>query len=193
MSALAGPLHLVALVLVVSGAQKVARPAPAAAAMVAAGLPVPSRLHAAAGIVLGVGEAATGLAVFAAPHPATAAWMGAAYLALAAFVLVLRRRDSTAGCGCFGAASTPPTRTHVVLDVAAAVVAFAAAATGVPDVVDVLDEGAGVAIPYALLVTLGAVLVLLAPTLLAAVRPAAPADAVPSFGIRPPGRPGALR
>jgi len=193
MSALAGPLHLVALVLVVSGAQKVARPAPAAAAMVAAGLPVPSRLRAVAGIALGVGEAATGLAVFAAPHPATAAWMGAAYLALAAFVLALRRRDSTAGCGCFGAASTPPTRTHVVLDVAAAVVAFAAAATGVPDVVDVLDEGAGVAVPYALLVTLGAVLVLLAPTLLAAVRPAARADAVPAFGIRPPGRPGALR
>jgi hypothetical protein len=193
MSALAGPLHLVALVLVVSGAQKVARPAPAAQAMVAAGLPLPARLHAGIGIALGIAEAATGLTVFAAPHPATAAWLGVAYLALAGFVLVLRRRDATAGCGCFGAATTPPSTTHVVLNVAAAAVALAAAATGVPDVVEVLDEGAGVAVPYTALVALGAGLVLLAPTLLAGIEQAVRGDDVPAFGLRRPGTPGAPR
>lgn len=171
MSALAGLLHLVALVLVVSGAQKVVRPAPAAAAMVSAGVRVPPRLHAAAGTALGVGEAATGLAVFAAPTPAAAAWLGLAYLALAGFVLLLRRRDSGAGCGCFGAATTPPTHVHVALDLVAAVVAFTAATTDVPDIVEVVQEGAGVAVPYAVLLGVGAALVLLAPALLAGVRP----------------------
>lgn len=174
MTALAGLLHLVALVLVVSGAQKVARPVPAAAAMVSAGARIPARLHTAAGTALGVGEAATGLAVFATPTSAAAAWLGLAYLALAGFVLILRRRDASAGCGCFGAASTPPTNAHLALDLVAAAVAFTSALTGVPDVVEVVREGAGVAVPYAVLLTVGAALVLLAPALLAAVRPGAP-------------------
>lgn len=193
MSALAGLLHLVALALVVSGAQKVIRPAPAAQAMVAAGLPVPWRHHAAAGAALGVGEAATGLAVFAVPHPATAAWLGVAYLALAGFVVLLRRRDGTAGCGCFGAASTPPTRVHVVLDVAAAAMAFGAALTEVPDVVELIDEGAAVAVPYAVLVVLGAGLALAAPALLAAVGPASRRDVVPAFGPHRAGPTGSHR
>ncbi|HEX4902846.1 MAG TPA: MauE/DoxX family redox-associated membrane protein [Acidimicrobiales bacterium] len=193
MSALAGLLHLTALVLVASGAQKVVQPLPAARAMATAGIRLPGRLHPLAGRTLGLGEAATGLAVFAAPHPVSAGWLGIAYVALAGFVVALRRRDADAGCGCFGAASTPPTTAHVVLDLAAAAVALGTAFTGVPDVVDVLDEGAGVAVPYALLVVLGATLVLLAPTLLAAVRPTGRADPVPAFGPRPAGPPGALR
>jgi len=192
-SALAGPLHLVALVLVVSGAQKVARPLPAAQAMADAGLPVPARAQRAVGALLGVGEAATGLAVFAAPHPATAAWLGIAYLALAGFVVALRRRDATAGCGCFGAATTPPTTTHVVLNVAAAAIALGAAAVGVPDVVDVLDEGLGVALPYAALVALGAGLVLLAPVLLADIDQIVEGEGVRPFGPRRADPPGALR
>lgn len=171
MSALSGPLHLVALVLVVSGAQKLGRPLPAARAMAAAGLPLPPRLHHLGGTLLGGAEAATGLAVFAAPTWASAAWLGCAYLALASFVAVLRRRDATAACGCFGAADTPPTRAHIVANVLAAAVALTAAALGVPDALDVVDEGVGVAVPYAALVVTGAALVLLAPALLAALDP----------------------
>lgn len=171
MSALAGPLHVVALVLVVSGAQKVARPAPAAQAMATAGLPIPARRFALAGTALGVAEAATGLGVFAAPGPVAATWLGAAYLALAGFVVALRRRDATAGCGCFGAATTPPTTAHVVLDLVAAAVAVTAAVVGVPDLVDVLDEGVAVAVPYLGLVAVGAGLVLLAPSLVADLHP----------------------
>lgn len=192
MSALAGPLHLVALVLVVSGAQKVVRPLPAARAMVSAGLRLRVRHHAVSGRLLGLVEAATGLAVFAAPHPASALWLGTAYLALAGFVIVLRRRDPIAGCGCFGAAGTPPTTAHVVSNLAAAGVAVAAAALGVPDVVDALDEGMGVAVPYAVLVVTGAALVLLAPVLLAALAPP-PASGVRPFGPTGTGPRGALR
>lgn len=181
-SALAGPLHLVALVLVVSGAQKLAVPLPAARAMVSAGLPVPRQRHRLVGTSLGVVEAATGLAVFAVPAPATAAWLAVAYVALAGFVVVLRRRDATAGCGCFGAADTPPTTAHVVANVLAAGVALGAVAVGVPDVVDVLDEGVAVAVPYAALVATGAALVLLAPPLLAALAPPARTPAVRPFG-----------
>jgi hypothetical protein len=190
-SALAGPLHLAALVLVISGAQKVGAPRPAAQAMADAGLPVPRRRRAAVGIALGVIEAATGLAVFAFPHAASAAWLGAFYLALAAFVIALRRRDATAGCGCFGAASTPPTNAHVVVNVVAAAVALGAAAIGVPDIVDVLDEGAGVAVPYAALVVTGAALVLLAPALLARITQTLDTAGGGSQGPRPFGPTGA--
>jgi len=191
-SALAGPLHLVALVLVVSGTQKLARPLPAARAMATVGLPIPTRAHALAGTVLGAAEAATGLAVFAVPTRAAAAWLAVAYLALAGFVVALRRRDASASCGCFGSADTPPTTAHVVANLAAAAVAAGAAAVGVPDVLDVVDEGAGVALPYAALVAVGAALVLLAPALLAALEPPARRDAVRAFGPTRPSR-GALR
>lgn len=191
-SALAGPLHLVALVLVVSGAQKLGRPLPAAQAMAAAGLRVPVRLRPVAGRALGVVEAASGLAVFAVPHPAAALWLAGAYLALAGFVVVLRRRDATASCGCFGSATTPPTTAHVVLNLAAAAVALAAAAVGVPDVLDVLDAGVGVAVPHAVLVALGAGLVLLAPALLADLRPPA-GRGVRAFGPTHPDSSGGAR
>jgi hypothetical protein len=193
MSALAGPLHLVALVLVVSGAQKVVRPLPAAQAMVSAGFPVPARRHALAGTLLGIAEAGTGLAVFAAPHRASAAALAVVYLALAGFVVVLRRRDAGAGCGCFGAADTPPTATHVVSNLVAAGVALAAAVVGVPDVVDVVDEGMGVAVPYAALVVVGATLVLLAPVLLAALAPPATTAGVRAFAPARSGPRGPLR
>jgi len=182
-SALAGPLHLVALVLVISGAQKVGAPAPAAQAMRDAGLPVPVRAQW-AGVVLGVVEACVGLAVFAAPHPVSALAVAAAYLGFAGFVVVLRRRDATAGCGCFGAASSPPTTAHVVVNLLAAVVALAAAAVGVTDVVEVLDEGVGVAVPYAALVVAGAGLVLLAPALLGQIDQIVHDDQPPEFGLR---------
>lgn len=164
MSALAGPLHLVALVLVISGAQKVLDPAPPTQAMRDAGMPLVPRRGTWPGRALGVVEAATGLAVVATPWTGAGIWMAAFYVALAGFVVLLRRRDDTAGCGCFGATSAPPTRLHVVANLAAAAVAVAAAAIGMPDVVDVVDEGVGVAVPYVVLVVTGAWLVLVGPS-----------------------------
>lgn len=183
MSALAGPLHLVALVLVISGVQKIVAPGAATQAMRDAGLPVPRR-GTTIGVVLGLVETASGLAVFVAPHLASALWLGAIYLAFAGFVVRLRRHDATAGCGCFGAASAPPTTAHVAVNAASAGIALAAAAVGVPDVVDLVDEGIGVALPYGVLVVTGAGVVLLAPGLLAQIHQVVRGDGPPpSFGL----------
>lgn len=163
MTALSGPLHIAALVLVVSGVQKLLRPGPAVDAMRSAGLPAPPRPW--PGWVLGAVEASVGLAVFAVPTGATSAALAATYLGLAAFVVVLRRRDASAGCGCFGRADTPPTVAHVVLDLSSAGVAALAAVAGAPDVADVVDSPA-LAIPYAAAVAVGTALVVMAPALL---------------------------
>ena len=127
MTILSGPLHLLALVLVVSGFGKLAQPAPAATAMRDAGLPVPFRGRAASGIALGVVEASIGLVALAVPTWWSAAALGGFYAALAAFVVRLRSIDGDAGCGCFGAASTPPGIAHLVLNSVAAVVGFVVA------------------------------------------------------------------
>lgn len=169
MDALAGPLHLFAVVLVVSGTQKLLSPRPAADAMRAGGLPLRDTARGAAvgGVLLGAVETTTGLAAVAVPHALAAGWLGVFYLALAGFVVRLRRRDATAGCGCFGAAATPPGTMHIVVDVTAGVLALLTAATGVPDITTVVGAGLGVAVPYVTLLATGAGLVLLAPVLLA--------------------------
>lgn len=186
MIALAGPLHLLALVLVVSGFQKLLAPRAAATAMADARLPVPGRGRPVTGVALGVVEAATGAAALAVPHALAAAWLGAFYLALAGFVLLLRARDADAGCGCFGASSTPPGTAHLVLNGTAAVTAFAIAVAGVPDIVDVFDEGFVAAVAYLLLLATGSAVLLVAPAVTAEVsrllRGEQPRPTVRTFG-----------
>jgi hypothetical protein len=183
---LAAPLHLLALVLVVSGIQKLVAPSAAAAAMADARLPLPWRGRPATGIALGAVEVATGALALAVPNRLAAAWLGAFYLALAGFVLLLRSRDADAGCGCFGAATSPPGTAHLVLNVVAALAAFGIAAAGVPDIVDVVDDGIVVASAYVLLLTIGAALLLVAPALTAEIsrllRGEHPSPPVRTFG-----------
>lgn len=167
MPVLSGPYHLICLVLVVSGATKLAAPNPPVAAMRSARLPVPAGPT--AGIVLGAVEITVGLAAFAAPGPASAAAVAVFYVALVAFVVRLRAVDAEAGCGCFGASSTPPGALHVVLNVASAAIAGAVSATEVPDLAGVADEGIVVLAGYLVVLAVGAGLVLLAPALLAAL------------------------
>ena len=169
MTALAGPLHLLALVLVVSGIGKLADPWPATGAMRDAGLPVPFRGRAVGGRALGVAEIAVGLAGLAVTAWWAAASIAVVYAGFAAFVVRLRRRDEHAGCGCFGAAGTPPGRIHLALNLTATAVGIAAALIGVPDIVDIFDEGLGTAVPYVLLLAIGAALVLVGPSLAAAL------------------------
>lgn len=181
MTAIAGPLHLLAVVLIVSGFGKLMHPAPAAAAMRDAGLPVPFRGRAVSGIGLGVVEASVGVVALAVPTWWAATALGTFYLALAGFVLLLRSRDGDAGCGCFGAASTPPGTAHLVLNVVAAGVAFGAALGDVPDIVEVFDEGVGVAVPYVALLAIGAGTLLIAPTLTSQIARLREGDAPRSF------------
>jgi hypothetical protein len=179
MTALAGPLHLLALVLVVSAVGKLVDPWPATGAMRDAGLPVPFRGRPYGGIALGVVEGAVGLVALAVPAWWAATALGAFYAALAGFVWTLRRRDSTAGCGCFGASTTPPGTAHLVLNAAGAVTALTAAVVGVPDIVEVFDEGIGVAVPYIGLLAIGAATVLVAPALSAELSRARAGGAAP--------------
>ncbi len=188
MIALAGPLHLLALVLVVSGVGKLILPQPAADAMRDAGLPIPFRGRPATGIALGTVEASVGLLALAVPTWWAAVALGAVYVAFALFVLRLRAQDGTAGCGCFGAASAPPGTAHLVLDVVAAATAFVTAALGVPDIVDIFHDGLGVAIPYVTLLAVGASLVLVGPALSAELGRIRSGDLPRAFAPRHAGR-----
>lgn len=167
MTALAGPLHLLGLVLVVSGIGKMLSPGPAARAMADAALPMPFRGRRFTGVALGVVETAVGLVALAVPTWWAATALGAFYVALALFVLRLRATDGTAACGCFGASSTPPGTAHLVLNTGGACAAFVIAALGVPDIVDIVGAGVGVAVPYLALLATGAAVLLLAPALVA--------------------------
>ncbi len=182
MMPIAGPLHLLAAVLIVSGAAKLIDPAPAAIAMRDAGLPLPFRGRPVSGIVIGLVEAAVGLVALAIPTWWAASMLGAVYLGFAAFILRLRSRDGEAGCGCFGSSSTPPGTAHLVLNLSAVAVAAGAVIGGVPDIVDVFDDGIGVGIPYVALLAVGAGTLLVAPALTAQIARTRAGEVPRSFG-----------
>lgn len=188
MISLAGPLHLLALVLVVSGFGKLMNPGPASAAMRDARLPVPFRGRAVTGAALGVAEAAVGLTALAVPAWWAAGLLGGTYLGFLAFILRLRSRDGAAGCGCFGASSTPPGTAHLVLNAVAVAVAGTAVVAGVPDILAVFDDGIAVAVPYVALLAIGAGTLLVAPALSAEVAWARAGRGPAAFAPVRPGR-----
>lgn len=169
MISIAGPLHLLAVVLIISGAAKLFDPAPASTAMRDAGLPIPFRGRPVTGVALGGVEAGVGLVALAVPAWWAVSLLGAVYLGFAAFILRLRSQDGEAGCGCFGSSSTPPGTAHLALNLAAVAVATVAVTGGVPDIVDVFDDGAGVGVPYVALLAIGAATLLVAPSLSAQI------------------------
>jgi hypothetical protein len=68
-----------------------------------------------------VAETAVAVAAVVAPGPVTGSLVAVCYLAFAGFIgLALRRGWVIASCGCFGRPDTPPTVTHLVLNLAAA-------------------------------------------------------------------------
>ena len=124
---LAGPYLAACALLLIAGAAKVVRPAPARTAVGAAGLRIPRSGVVAFGLVeLGAGGAGAllgGVFAFA---------VAACYLLLGAFAVRLLLRAPTAPCACLGSTNAVVTRTHVVIDVAAACVAIGAASGGSP-------------------------------------------------------------
>lgn len=188
MTAVTAALHLLAAVLVISGAQKLLLPEPPAEAMRAAGLPSIGS-DAVSGRLLGAAESTIGMLALAVPERWSALMLAAFYLALIAFVVRLRRTDADAGCGCFGSTSAPPGRAHLVLNVVAVVVGVVAATVGVVDVVDLVDDGLLVAATYLVLLGIGGGLLLLGPALTASLAQArsGPGATVPAFGITTPG------
>lgn len=156
MSLVVGPLHLFAVLLVLSGADKLGDPAPASQAMSEAGLAGDRRLGAWAGRTLGLVEVAVGAAVLAVGGVVPALAMAAVFLGFGAFLVLLQRRAAGVGCGCFGASTAPPGVAHLLIDVAAAGTALVAAATSAPDLTAVLDEGTVEFVTHLILVSVAA-------------------------------------
>jgi hypothetical protein len=125
-----GPYLAACALLVGAGVAKAVRPGDTARAIAGlVGIPVPAmravvRVGAGAESVLGL----LGLLALTAP---VAACVAASYAGFAAFVAVARRHGGVlATCGCFGNPDTPPTRLHVLLDVALALSGVLVAAGG---------------------------------------------------------------
>ncbi|HUC37608.1 MAG TPA: MauE/DoxX family redox-associated membrane protein [Acidimicrobiales bacterium] len=76
-------------------------------------------------------EAALGAAGALLPERVPAALVAASFAAFAAFVLYVRRHGGVlASCGCFSTPDTPPTRSHVVIDLGLAACAATVSADG---------------------------------------------------------------
>lgn len=172
MTLLVGPLHLFAVLLVLSGADKLGDPTPATTAMTEAGLPGARRLGPWAGRALGVVEVLVGALVLAFGGVGPAIAMAVVFLAFGAFLVLLQRRAAGVSCGCFGASSAPPGISHLLIDLAAAVTAIAAATTTTtaPDLTAVLDRGGVEFAAHLVLVIVGAGLLVAVSSVLEDVR-----------------------
>ena len=136
MKAAVAPLFATAAALVVlAGASKLRSREGARAALGAVGLPAGELTV----LAIGAGEVALGLVCLLSPGRAAAAFLAAAYLAFALVIAMLLRRDEAVPCGCFGAASFSASKLHLALDLLAAGVCVAAAATGVSGLLTLAD------------------------------------------------------
>jgi hypothetical protein len=115
------------VLLVVSGVAKFRNPVPTSRAARAIGLPS----HRRAVRALGVVEIGAGAVALVAGRGA-ALIVAALYLFLAGIALALRLRAPATPCGCLGAASTPASWMHVVLNVVGALCALTAVGSGSP-------------------------------------------------------------
>ncbi len=191
---LLGPFAVVAAVLVVAAAAKLAVPGATAEVMTTLRLPA----SAGAVRVLGAVELAVGGSALIVGGRRAAGGLAVVFTAFTVVTVVLVSRASDTSCGCFGALSSRVGRIHVVSNAAAALVALAGVLWPVPGLV--ADHGrlpaAGVA--HGVLVAAGAVLVVAALGPLRSVRDISRAAAaaaaaggatrpVELFGMRGPG------
>ena len=118
--------HLAAALLILSGGAKLGDPAPTQGALRSARLPAGRP----AVWLLALAEIGAGVAGLL-YGGAAALGVGAIYLGFAAFVgLALLRRIPLQSCGCFGQEDTPPTRLHLMVNLAAGLAGLSVAAGG---------------------------------------------------------------
>ena len=191
MTLLLGPFHVVLLVLLISGADKIFRPRAAGEALKASGLATGSA-RVSLGRLLGLVEVSCAAAAFLGPSPVTALAVAAVFSGFIWFVHRLRTTDATAGCGCFGSSTTPPGVAHqlfnsVAVSVALAAVITMAVSAARPEIQLVRAEGLAVLGAYLAAALVGAMLFLNGPTLLADMAAAKSGDhthrTVPTFAI----------
>jgi hypothetical protein len=148
-----------ALLLIVAGGAKIARPAPTTELLSALGLPERRSLT----VAIGVLESFVGLAALVVGGPLAAAATGVLYVG---FVAVVWRAMAAGAvsCGCFGRVDAPPSWIHVAGNAALAVVSFAAIAGDAA--VEVMDAQPAGGVGFVLLVGVIAGLALVAFTAL---------------------------
>ena len=133
----------VCLVLVASGATKVAEPDAFASALESFGV-LPRRGESLdpsgrwAAVVVGLVEIGIGLNALVIGGPLLG-WLAAVAFALFSVVVLVARSRGLSSCGCFGARSGTPTLTHAALNAGSAVVCGAAATRGAEALADGLD------------------------------------------------------
>ena len=153
MGAWSGPFLIATLLLAAAGVSKLVDPTMTVGALRAAGIGIPG------GVVRGVGGAEALLAIAAAVTgaPVLAAAVGGSYLVFTAFVIVALTRHLPIGtCGCFGRIDTPPSALHVIVNLSAAVSAFAITARDGGDLASVVRDQPLAGVPLFLLVLAGA-------------------------------------
>ena len=150
---LAPSAAIFSLVLIITGAAKIARPNDVSRALLALGMPrIPG-----VGLGIGVFEVLIGVGSLVAPPLLLA--QAALYVAFAAWVSVALRADAPiASCGCLGKADTPPTVAHVLIDLLASALSLGAffgtplaLAFDVEAAAAILVMGAGVFLCYVIL------------------------------------------
>ena len=150
---LAGPVHAVAVLLVVAAVAKLRDPASAAAALGHAGFRAGGVVVRAVAVV----EVVVGAAVLLVGGVLPAVALALLHLAFAAFIVRVRRAaGAMAGCGCFGGAEAPADRLHVVVNLAATGAVAASLAGPLPSLPAALADRLVLALPYAAAVAAGA-------------------------------------
>lgn len=134
----AAPAVAAALLLVATGATKVVRPLPSAAALP---LPVSLRASTVFARLLGLAELTVGLAVLLVGGRLVDALMAATFVAFAGFAYFALRSDAPS-CGCTGADDTPPSPGHIVMNLAFAGLAGLSAGSAEPSAGSALLHGA---------------------------------------------------
>ncbi len=133
---LVAPLAIVAGVVAVGGAMKIADPGATQGMLRALGMPAAPWLARGVGLL----ELATGLAAALLGGRVASAAVAGLYLVFAAVAWRLVRGGQASSCGCFGRLSAPATRVHVTADLTAGAVAAGAAVAAAPGLAG-LDAG----------------------------------------------------
>ncbi|MBX3314826.1 MAG: hypothetical protein KF906_10940 [Actinobacteria bacterium] len=170
MSPTAGIVLAGALLLLVAGMAKVARPAATQVALRTAGLPSSRPIVR----LLGTAEVVTAAVTFVVAGTLGTALVALFYVGFASFsALLLRRSRGRASCGCFGGDDAPVTKVHVWLNLAIAAAALIALADPPPSIGEALRETPAAGLPFVALVLVLAWLLLVAFTVLPATQAAA--------------------
>ena len=162
--------------LAVAGVAKCLAPSGTVQALRSAGLPASPVLVR----TLGAGELAIGAATIVVGGWVLPAIVATFYAGFSGFVATRLRAGDTAGCGCFGATTSPLTAGHLVANLVAMVSAVLFVADPAPSLSTVLADQPWAGIPYLMIIALGVTLSVAVLTVLPATRAAArPPTAAP--------------